>query len=177
MDIHSREHGPVVILEPWGALDARGARDLERGVTGLIGKTDARIGIDCSRIDRITGPGLRAIVALSKRLAHVRGRLVLFALDPQLASVFDVAGPTLQLQIVTTQQEALAALSLSDVTSSPSDATALLARRVMRALHRSAHVEALANVRAPAPDADRPIEALAKRVVAALASSQTRRSA
>lgn len=172
MDIRLVHDDDVTLVELQGALDVRGARDLERSLAELLRTTGVRLALDCSQIDVTTGAGLRGLVALSQRLLLVDGALVLYALDTQLLRVFDVAELAERFTIVPTAVEAVLRLRTrgAPVTLVPPGRAVIrrLATRVLAALEGSdappPAARTLHHLRRPAPSGP----ALSARVLALL---------
>jgi len=73
-----------------GKVDTRGARELERKLTSLVGSGERRFVVDFARVTTMTGLGLRVLLAFSNRLEG-NGGLVLCSLSETVKSVLDIS--------------------------------------------------------------------------------------
>lgn len=65
---------------------------LEREAFGVIDAGGRRLLIDFNGLDYISSAGLRAALAVAKRMNAAGGRLALCSLSPQVAEVFEISG-------------------------------------------------------------------------------------
>ena len=80
------------ILRPHGRLDSASSPLLEREATSAIDEGARRLLIDFERLDYLSSAGLRAALAVAKRMNAAGGRLALCSLKPQVAEVFEISG-------------------------------------------------------------------------------------
>jgi anti-anti-sigma factor len=124
MDLSRSEHGPVVVVEPAGAIAKRGAGEFESAMLELLDGGHDLLAVDFSKVELIASEGIRVLMLLSQRLEACGGGLVLCALGRDVLGVFDVTGLTERFQIVETQAEAIARLSSNrDSASAPTRST------------------------------------------------------
>ncbi len=82
----------IQILRPQGRLDSASSPVLEREAFDCIDGGARRLLIDFVGLDYISSAGLRAALAVAKRMSAAGGRLVLCSLSPQVAEVFEISG-------------------------------------------------------------------------------------
>jgi anti-anti-sigma factor len=111
MEVSASERGGVVVLEPKGAVDTRGAFDFERTALARLDAGARYIAVDFARVDLITSAGLRVLVMLAKRLQALGGGLVLCRLNEQVRTVLEIAGLLSQFQVADTPDEAAGRLA------------------------------------------------------------------
>ncbi len=111
MEVSASERGGVVVLEPKGAVDTRGAFDFERAAQARLDAGARYLAVDLAHVDLITSAGLRVLVMLAKRLQALGGGLVLCRLNEQVRTVLEIAGLLGQFQVADTPDEAAARLA------------------------------------------------------------------
>ncbi len=82
----------IQVLRPQGRLDSTSSPGLEKQATELIDGGERRLLIDLGGLDYISSAGLRAALAVAKRMNAAGGRLALCSLNPQIAEVFEISG-------------------------------------------------------------------------------------
>jgi stage II sporulation protein AA (anti-sigma F factor antagonist) len=92
MEIAAELLDGVLLLSPQGRLDSHNSPELERRALLEIGGGAKRLVIDLSAIDYISSAGLRAFLAVAKKLKEPPGRLVLCGMAPSVRQIFDLAG-------------------------------------------------------------------------------------
>ncbi len=101
----------IQILRPSGRLDSASSSGLERQATDLIEAGGRRLLIDFDSLDYISSAGLRAALAVAKRMNAAGGRLALCALKPQVAEVFEISGVNSIIDIHDSAESATARLT------------------------------------------------------------------
>ncbi len=94
MEIAAERVDGVLVLSPQGRLDSHNSPELEQRALLEIGSGTKRLVIDLSAIDYISSAGLRAFLAVAKKLKDPPGRLVLCGMAPSVRQIFDLAGFT-----------------------------------------------------------------------------------
>ena len=82
----------IQVLRPRGRLDSASSPGLEREAIEVIDAGGRRLLIDFGGLDYISSAGLRAALAVAKRMNAAGGRLALCSLSPQVAEVFEISG-------------------------------------------------------------------------------------
>ena len=100
----------IQILRPQGRLDSASSPTLEREAFEVIDGGGRRLLIDFHGLDYISSAGLRAALAVAKRMSAVGGRLALCSLSPQIAEVFEISGVNAILDIHPSAESATARL-------------------------------------------------------------------
>ena len=98
----------VLVLSPQGRLDSNNSPRLEERALLEIGGGTKRLVIDLSAIDYISSAGLRAFLAVAKKLKDPPARLVLCGMAPSVRQIFDLAGFTAIFVIEASRDAALA---------------------------------------------------------------------
>jgi len=87
----STESGAVV-LHLRGRLDASSSIDLEQKLGSLSRQPARRLVLEISGLDYISSAGLRLVLMAAKQLRTVNGTLAMVGMQPQVKTVFELAG-------------------------------------------------------------------------------------
>ena len=98
------------ILRPQGRLDSTSSPTLEKQAMDVIDGGGRRLLIDFADLDYISSAGLRAALAVAKRMNAAGGKLALCSLRPQIAEVFEISGVNAILDIHPSAESATARL-------------------------------------------------------------------
>src|SRR5215467_13148464 len=96
-----------VIFRPKGRIDGNELIQTEARVDELIESGQKRLMIDMSGADFINSAGLRMLLIIGKRLQGAGGTLSLFALQENVARVFEIARFNNIFPIYNNQSEAM----------------------------------------------------------------------
>ena len=111
MKIEEQTVDSVVIVSPDGRVDGSTAPDLEQHISGVVERGDARILLDCSKMDYIGSAGLRVVLAGARKCQQGGGKLTLCTLRAACKSVMEVSGFLTTLDYYDTRESALTAQS------------------------------------------------------------------
>ena len=98
------------VIRPQGRLDSASSPALERQALDVIDGGGRRLLLDFAALDYISSAGLRAALAVAKRMNAAGGKLALCSLNPQIAEVFEMSGVNTILDIHPTIESASARL-------------------------------------------------------------------
>jgi stage II sporulation protein AA (anti-sigma F factor antagonist) len=111
MEFTELRDGKVVVVIPNGRIDAATAEEFQKRLLAIIGDQPIRLALDCTEIRYISSIGLRALIVAAKKVAAVRGRLVVCAVPRHVQQIFDLAGIATVITILGTRQEAIDAIA------------------------------------------------------------------
>ena len=111
MKIEEQTIDSVVIVSLDGRVDGSTAPDLEKHISGVVERGDARILLDCSKMNYIGSAGLRVMLVGAKKCQQGGGKLMLCALRATCKSVMEVSNFLTILDCYETRESALAAQS------------------------------------------------------------------
>ena len=111
MMINKSTVGEVTVVAPEGTIDIDTSKILKEALIGLIDTGRTVVLVDFSGVDFMTSTGLGVLVAFSKRVEEVDGKVALCSLSDDIQSVFDTVGFTRFFDINQSAKEALASLS------------------------------------------------------------------
>ncbi len=101
----------VDVLRPQGRLDGDSSPELTQQALDMIDKGSRRLLIDFREIYYISSAGLRAALAVAKRMAEAGGRVVICAASADVQQVFDVGGFVSVIEMHPTAEGAKARLA------------------------------------------------------------------
>lgn len=92
MDIQTKKEANAVIVTITGRLDAVTAPEYEKKLTEMIAAEEIRFVIDFEKLDYISSAGLRALLAIAKRLKAKDGKIRFANVKGTAKEVFDISG-------------------------------------------------------------------------------------
>lgn len=103
------QHPPAAaVIRIFGRLDAISAPDFEQECNSRIAQGHTHLVADFSQVNYLSSAGLRSILAITKRLKPLGGKLAVCCLQPMVHEVFSVSGFACYVPIYATLEEALA---------------------------------------------------------------------
>lgn len=106
MNLTHTKNGEILHVRLEGKLDATTSPKTEKDIVALLDQGEKRVVIDLSGLDYISSAGLRVLLLVAKRMKACQGRVVLYALQPQIREIFDIAGFTPLFPMVDTVAQA-----------------------------------------------------------------------
>jgi anti-sigma B factor antagonist len=106
MEISELKTNKCLILKISGRLDTVNYGLLEARLADVIDRREYNIIIDCSGLEYISSSGLRILLMGLKKISHLHGKLVIAALQPNIAEVFRISGFVSIFEIYDTVNEA-----------------------------------------------------------------------
>jgi anti-anti-sigma factor len=114
MKLESRTYADTVVVAPEGRLDHDNCEAFRAGLQPRLERAAAerqRIVLDLSGLEYVSSAGLRCFMLAAKEVAGHGGRIVLAALRPVVAEIFQISRFDMLFQIFPSVPEALGALS------------------------------------------------------------------
>ncbi len=109
MEITFTDVGPVKVVRLDGMIDTVTAADVEAALTGLLSDGVNNMVLNFEKLTYINSIGLRVILVVAKQLKRVEGQLQICSLTDPVQEVFDITGFSGILNVVETEDQALAA--------------------------------------------------------------------
>lgn len=97
----------ISVITPQGRLDSAAGAGFEASVKEALAGGATGIVVDCESLDYISSAGLRVVLVASKQMKGRGGRLVVCALKPEVAGIFEISGLGSILEIVSSRADAL----------------------------------------------------------------------
>jgi anti-anti-sigma factor len=110
MSIPNETHGRTCIIRPAGKLDRLIAAELDELFLSVVDDGARRLVVDFSGVTHMSSEGLKAILAVIRRLDPMGGQLALAAVDEPVRSLLEAGGFFVLLPEYDTVNEAVAAL-------------------------------------------------------------------
>jgi len=114
MEITNRVSGDMIVVAPTGRVDHATAADFERAVVPLLeaaGGPRAGLVFDLERVTYISSVGLRVLMIASKALRARGARIAVAAMQPVVAEILEICRFRAVVEVFTTVDEALDAMS------------------------------------------------------------------
>ena len=107
MKITKRKEEKAMVIAVDGRLDAVSAPDFDKELDTLIEAGEKILVLDFQNLEYISSAGLRSILAVTKRLKGLEGRIVLSSLKDIVGEVFEISGFNKIIPIYGSPEEAL----------------------------------------------------------------------
>jgi anti-sigma B factor antagonist len=101
--------GTVTKVVLSGRIDIAGAQEIDMPMSIVAGSKRAVV-IDLSAVEFLASMGLRSIVVCAKSIVSKRGKVVLFAPQPQVEEIITISGIDTLIAICRDEAEAIAAV-------------------------------------------------------------------
>ncbi len=109
MEIREEKTGSLVVVALEGRVDGHSGPELEQRVTAIVERGDARVLLDCEKMEYISSAGLRVVLVGAKKCQASGGKLALCALQPACKQVMEISGFLNMLDCYETRADACAA--------------------------------------------------------------------
>jgi len=114
MKLASRTYADTLVVAPAGRLDHDNCEAFRAGLQPLLDRALAsrqRIVVDLSGLDYVSSAGLRCFMLAAKQAGTQGGKIVLAALRPVVAEIFQISRFDMVFELHPSVREALAAVS------------------------------------------------------------------
>lgn len=92
METQVEEKGDVVVVRVEGRLDAASSPQLEEKINAIIDQGHFKLILNLSGVEYLSSAGMRLLLAASKKLKHLEGKLVACSLSDDVMEVIKMAG-------------------------------------------------------------------------------------
>jgi anti-sigma B factor antagonist len=107
MKIVHKKQDDILIVSVNGSLDAHTSGFAEKEMDILFKKSKYRFLLDLSGVEYLSSTGLRVLLALTKQVKQMGGKIVLCRLAPFIKEIFEVTGFTTFIPIHESVEEGL----------------------------------------------------------------------
>jgi anti-sigma B factor antagonist len=114
MKLDSRTYADTLVVAPAGRLDHDNCEAFRAGLQPLLDQALAsrqRIVVDLSGLEYVSSAGLRCFMLAAKQAGTQGGKIVLAALRPVVAEIFQISRFDMVFELHPSVREALAAVS------------------------------------------------------------------
>jgi anti-anti-sigma factor len=118
MKLEARTYADTIVVTPAGRLDHDNCDAFRAGLQPHLAQAVAsrqRVVLDLSGLGYVSSAGLRCFMLAAKETRAAGGRIVLAALRPVVAEIFQISRFDMVFEIFPSVREALSALSASAV--------------------------------------------------------------
>lgn len=110
MTIEQQTERAVRVFSVAGRVDSITAPELETALDSAIRSGATLVLLDCARLEYLTSAGLRALLVAGKQLESRGGRLAFCAVNPEIATIFNLTNFSLLYAVYPDRAEGLAAM-------------------------------------------------------------------
>lgn len=110
MQIKEEKEGDVLVVTIDDHLDTQTSEQFETKLLSLIAAGERRLLVDCGPLEYVNSAGLKVFLIAAKKLEALGGQLVLCALAPSVAMIFQMIGFHRVMRIASTRLDALESL-------------------------------------------------------------------
>jgi anti-anti-sigma factor len=110
MQLRQTDEQGVTVLELGGRVDSTTAADFGSRVESAQSAAQGRLLLDMRGLEYISSAGFRVLYLAARRSAESGGRFVICGMSATVRELFSIAGFLKTFTIVSTREEALAAL-------------------------------------------------------------------
>lgn len=107
MEIEEITEDDVVVVAPRGRLNTYTSPVLDKSLQAVIARKQKLIVLDLAGVDYLTSAALRVLLATSRRLKPLAGRLALCSMNDGVRKVFAISGFERDFPILNSREEAL----------------------------------------------------------------------
>jgi anti-anti-sigma factor len=111
MEMIDEVFGRVVVVTARGRLDGSSSQKFGAHLEKLVDRPEPRLLVDFSGVEFVSSAGLRAVLAVLKRVKAANGKLALCAVQPPVQEVLDITGFAGMLAVHSGRAEAMAVLA------------------------------------------------------------------
>jgi anti-sigma B factor antagonist/stage II sporulation protein AA (anti-sigma F factor antagonist) len=126
VEFSSRKLADVVVAAPVGQIDHPSAQELQQALAPIVEDAAARkapLVLDFSSVEYISSMGLRVLMVAAKQMRSHNVPIVVAALQPVVAEIFEIARFKHVLQVFPSVRDALRELSASALAAYDASAT------------------------------------------------------
>lgn len=107
VQVNEEEKGDVIVLRISGRLDAVSSPQTEKRVSDIIDEGKLKIVMDFGGVDYLSSAGMRMLLATTKKLKALSGKLVVCAVRDNVMDVLKMSGFDHVLDLAATEDEAI----------------------------------------------------------------------
>ena len=107
METQVEEKGDVVVLRLQGRLDAASSPQIEQQINSIIETGNFKIVLNLAGVDYLSSAGMRLLLATSKKLKHLEGKILTCHISDDVMDVIKMAGFQHVLELYQTEEESL----------------------------------------------------------------------
>ena len=110
MDVVVEEKGDIIVMRVKGRLDAASSPQLEQTINSIIDGGHFKLVLNFSDVEYLSSAGMRLMLAISKKLQNLEGKVVACSLSDDVMEVIKMAGFNQVIEFYPNEQESLSHL-------------------------------------------------------------------
>ncbi len=110
METKIEEKGEIIVVRLEGRLDAASSPQLEKKLASIIESGYFKVILNFSNIEYLSSSGMRLMLAISKKLKSLEGKLVACQMNDEVLEVIKMAGFQQVIEIYGSEEECFAHL-------------------------------------------------------------------
>lgn len=107
VDVSEEKRGDVIILRIKGRLDAISTGSAEKKVFDLINHGQSKLLLDFADVDYLSSAGMRLLLATTKKLKSMSGKLVICSVSTNVMDVLKMSGFDHILDVSKNEEDAM----------------------------------------------------------------------
>lgn len=108
MEAQVEEKGDVVVVRIDGRLDAATSPQLEKRINSIIDSGHFKIILNFANVEYLSSAGMRLMLAISKKLKNLEGKVVVCNMHEEVMEVIKMAGFQNVIEIYPSEDESFA---------------------------------------------------------------------
>ncbi|NGX61804.1 MAG: putative anti-sigma factor antagonist BtrV [Chlamydiae bacterium] len=105
MEAEVEEKGDVVVVRVKGRLDAASSPQLEKKIFSIIDAGHFKLVLNLAGVEYLSSAGMRLMLAVSKKLKHLEGKVVACGLNDEVMEMIKMAGFHQVLELYPSEEE------------------------------------------------------------------------
>lgn len=110
MEAQVEEKGEVTVIRLEGRLDAHSAPQLEKQLQAIVDSGHFKFVLNFEKVEYLSSAGMRLMLAMSKKLKNLEGKLVACCMNEEVMDVIKMAGFNQVIDIYPTEEESFSHL-------------------------------------------------------------------
>lgn len=107
MEAQVEEKGDVIVVRLEGRLDAASSPQMEKQINSIIDAGHFKIVLNFAGVDYLSSSGMRLILAATKKLKNLEGKLVACNINDEVMDVIKMTGFHQVLEIYPSEEEGM----------------------------------------------------------------------
>ena len=107
MDVLVEEKGDIIVMRVKGRLDAASSPQLEKSLNSIVEGGHFKIVLNFADVEYLSSAGMRLMLAISKKLQHLEGKVVACNVSDEVMEVIKMAGFNQVIEFYPNEQESL----------------------------------------------------------------------
>lgn len=107
MEVLVEEKGEVIVVKIEGRVDAATSPQLEKKLNSIIDSGYFKLILNFADVDYLSSAGMRLMLAITKKLKSLEGKLVACNMNEEIMEIIKMAGFQNVIEIYPTEEESM----------------------------------------------------------------------